>query len=65
MPKCYRHYVGGIYEFVCEVKLESDPSIIMVVYKSADGSVWTRPWDVFFELVEVDGISVTKFSSIG
>ncbi len=64
MPKRYRHYKGGIYEFVCEAKLESDPSIIMVVYRSQDGSVWTRPRDVFFELVELDGVSVPRFAPI-
>lgn len=42
----YRHYKGGIYEIVCEAKLESDPSVTMMVYRSHDGSIWTRPKEV-------------------
>jgi len=43
----YRHYKGGIYEIVCEARLESDPNIIMIVYKSEEGLIWTRPSGVF------------------
>ena len=58
----YRHYKGGLYDLVCEAKLESDPAIIMIVYRAEDGSIWTRPSDVFFELVEFDGKTVHRFS---
>jgi len=27
----YRHYKGGIYEIVCEARLEADPDVIMMV----------------------------------
>jgi hypothetical protein len=60
----YRHYKGGIYEIVCEAKLESDPSVIMMVYKSEDGSVWTRPRNVFFEFVQHEGKTVPRFARI-
>jgi hypothetical protein len=60
----YRHYKGGIYEIVCEAKLESDPSVIMIVYKSDNGSIWTRPKEVFFELVQHDGNTVQRFAPI-
>jgi len=60
----YRHYKGGIYEFVCEAKLEADPDVTMIVYKSADGSIWTRPITVFFEQVELEGKSVPRFAPI-
>jgi len=60
----YRHYKGGIYEIVCEAKLESDPSVIMMVYKSEDDSVWTRPRNVFFELVQHEGKMVPRFARI-
>jgi len=58
----YRHYKGGIYEIVCEARLESDPDVIMVVYKSEDGLIWTRPSDVFFELVQHEGKTVPRFA---
>jgi hypothetical protein len=60
----YRHYKGGIYEIVCEAMLESDPNVIMVVYKSSGGSIWTRPRDVFFELVQHEGNIVQRFAPI-
>ena len=59
----YRHYKGGLYELVCIAKLESDRSD-MVVYRAADGSIWTRPKDVFFQLVDVDGEPVPRFAPV-
>jgi len=62
----YRHYKGGIYTVVCEARLEADPGVIMVVYQSAaDGVIWTRPRDVFFEPVECEGAMVPRFALIG
>ena len=57
----YRHYKGGLYELVCMATLEADLSD-MVVYRAADGSIWTRPKQVFFQLVEVDGELVPRFA---
>ena len=59
----YRHYKGGLYELVCEATLESDLST-MIVYRAADGSVWCRPAAVFFELIEVDGVKVQRFTPL-
>lgn len=60
----YQHYKGGIYEIVCEAKLESDPSITMMIYKSANGLMWARPSDVFFEQIEIDGQTVARFTPL-
>lgn len=57
----YRHDKGGLYELVCEATLESD-LCAMIVYRAADGSVWVRPKQVFFQLVEVDGMMVPRFA---
>ena len=62
-PQRYRHYKGGVYELVCMATQESDLSSV-VVYRAADGTIWTRPHDVFFENVEVDGQSVPRFAEI-
>jgi hypothetical protein len=59
----YRHYKGGLYELVCEATQESDLTP-MIVYRAKDGSIWTRPKTVFFELVDVDGQSVPRFVPI-
>ncbi|HEY8025274.1 MAG TPA: DUF1653 domain-containing protein [Burkholderiaceae bacterium] len=63
IPAHFRHYKGGLYELVCEATLESDLTP-MIVYKSANGSFWIRPRDVFFEMVEVDGVKVQRFTAI-
>lgn len=60
----YRHYKGGIYDLVCEARLESDPGVTMIVYRAADGTIWTRPSDVFFDLVEANGKTVPRFALI-
>lgn len=59
----YRHYKGGLYELVCEATLESDLTP-MIVYRAANGSIWIRPRDVFFELIEVDGKTVQRFTPL-
>ena len=59
----YRHYKGGIYELVCEATQESDLTPV-IVYRSHNGSVWTRPKAVFFEVIEVDGQRVQRFTPI-
>jgi hypothetical protein len=60
----YRHYKGGIYEVVCEARLESDPNVIMIVYKAEDGQIWTRPRAEFFGLVKHEGDTLQRFSPI-
>lgn len=60
----YRHYKGGIYEVICEARLESNPGTIMVVYRSEEGLIWTRPRDIFFESVQHEGESVPRFAPL-
>lgn len=60
----YQHYKGGIYEIVCEAILESDPTVTMMIYRSHNGSIWARPKDVFFEMVQVEGKDVPRFALI-
>ncbi len=59
----YRHYKGGLYEHVCVATLESDLSE-MIVYRAPDGSIWTRPKHVFFQMIEVNGAMVQRFTPI-
>jgi len=60
----YRHYKGGTYEIVCEAKLEADPKVILMIYKSAEGQIWARPQEVFFETVQYEGQTVPRFAPI-
>lgn len=59
----FKHYKGGLDELVCEATLESDLST-MIVYRAANGSIWARPKDVFFEIIEVDGVKVQRFTPL-
>ncbi|RJG00510.1 DUF1653 domain-containing protein [Noviherbaspirillum sedimenti] len=61
--KRYRHYKGGIYELVCEATQEADLTPV-IVYRAHDGSVWVRPRDVFFQMIEVDGKQMPRFAPI-
>lgn len=60
----YRHYKGGIYEWVCEAQLESDPTVTLVIYRSPEGMTWARPREVFFEKVLYEGKLVDRFERI-
>jgi len=59
----FRHYKGGIYELVCEARLEADGTPV-IVYRGADGAVWVRPKDAFFEQLELGGTLVPRFAPI-
>jgi hypothetical protein len=59
----FRHYKGGIYELVCEARLEAD-GVPVIVYRGADGAVWVRPRDAFFEQVVVGGVATPRFTPI-
>lgn len=60
----YRHYKGGIYEIVCEAKLEADPKVILMIYQSEEGLIWARPKEVFFETVQYEGQIVPRFAPL-
>jgi hypothetical protein len=60
----YRHYKGGLYEIVCEAKLEADPNITLMIYKSDEGMIWARPTEIFFESVQHEGRSVPRFAPL-
>lgn len=62
-PVRYRHYKGGIYELVCEATLEADLTPV-IVYRAHNGSLWVRPREVFFEILEVEGRQVPRFALI-
>ena len=59
----FRHYKGGRYDLVCEAKMESDHTPI-IVYRAADGSIWCRPKSVFFEKINVDGKLMQRFTAV-
>ena len=62
----YVHYKGNEYEVVGVAK-HSETLEPMVVYKAlyGDGGLWVRPYDMFFETVEIKGEKIPRFKKIG
>jgi len=62
----YRHYKGNLYEVLMTAQ-HSETEEWMVVYKTLyeKESLWVRPYSMFVEEVEVDGVVVPRFEYVG
>ncbi len=62
----YKHYKGLYYE-VLDTARHSETEEWMVVYKTLYGnfSTWVRPYDMFLEKIEFDGVMVSRFEFVG
>lgn len=61
-PGPYRHFKGGQYEVVGTAR-HSETEESLVVYRSADGSMWVRPEATWSEIVEHEGRAVPRFTT--
>jgi len=61
----YKHYKGNLYE-VLMTGQHSETEEWMVVYRPLYGkpSVWVRPYDMFMEKVEVNGVVKARFEKV-
>lgn len=61
----YRHYKGGEYE-VIGVGKHTETEEKLVIYRAVDPphQIWTRPYNMFFELVEIEGKTIPRFERI-
>ncbi len=61
----YQHYKGKYYE-VLHLARHSETEEWMVVYKALYGEegMWVRPYEMFVERVEVDGVMVSRFEFV-
>ena len=59
----YQHYKGGIYTFIAAA-LHTETHETLAVYQNDEGIVFARPYNMFFENVEVDGVMVPRFKEI-
>lgn len=61
----YRHYKGGLYDVVA-IGMDSETQHYVVIYKSQDelNTYWVRPYDMFIEMVIVDGREKKRFEKI-
>ncbi|MDB5958213.1 DUF1653 domain-containing protein [Ramlibacter sp.] len=61
----YRHYKGGEYELLAVVR-HSETLAPMVLYRALYGEqgLWVRPYSMFFESIEVDGVRRPRFAAV-
>lgn len=61
----YRHYKGNEYELL-GVGTHTETDEKLVIYKAlyAPHEIWVRPFDMFFETVEVNGKTIPRFEKI-
>lgn len=61
----YRHYKGGEYE-VIGVARHSETLEPMVVYRPLynDTGLWVRPYGMFVERIEIDGVLRQRFEAV-
>ncbi|MFB5190866.1 DUF1653 domain-containing protein [Alicyclobacillus fastidiosus] len=59
----FLHYKGGLYTFH-SIGRHSETEEWFVIYATQAGDIWIRPYDMFFETVEVDGKCVPRFQAV-
>ncbi len=62
-PGRYRHYKGNDYEVLGVVR-HSETLEPLVLYRPLynDSGLWVRPFSMFFEVVDVDGVRMPRFA---
>ena len=59
----YKHFKGGIYK-VIGISNSCDTLEKQVIYLDKDNKCWTRNYEEFFSLVEIDGKEVPRFEKL-
>ena len=60
----YKHFKGNEYE-VIGFATHSESNEKMVLYKSLyTDELWVRPYDMFAEVIEKDGVEIHRFEPI-
>ncbi|WP_051304685.1 DUF1653 domain-containing protein [Chitinilyticum litopenaei] len=65
-PGRYRHYKGKEYE-VIDLARHSETLEWLVVYRPlyGEGALWVRPYAMFIETVQINGVDVPRFARLG
>jgi hypothetical protein len=62
-PGRYRHYKGQEYEVIgCARHSETEEQLVVYRALYGDRGLWVRPAAMFVEQVQLDGMSVPRFS---
>jgi hypothetical protein len=64
----YQHYKGNVYE-VLGVGCHTESNEYYVVYQASEPKpgtpeIWVRPYEMFVENVEVNGVLIPRFKKI-
>ncbi|MCF6244043.1 MAG: DUF1653 domain-containing protein [Sulfurovum sp.] len=61
----YKHYKGNMYEVLMTAQ-HSETEEWMVVYRTLydEQSIWVRPYKMFLEIVEQNGIKKPRFEKV-
>lgn len=61
----YKHFKGNSYKVIAIAK-HSETEKLMVVYQKlyGDHDIWVRPYEMFIDMKEVDGIMVKRFERV-
>lgn len=59
----YKHYKGSLYKLVC-IATHSETEEKLVIYKDENGDVFARPYDMFYETVQINDKEVPRFSKV-
>ncbi len=59
----YRHFKGNYYQVIDSAK-DSETQELMVIYRAlyGDKKLWLRPLEVFFEVIEREGVKKQRFA---
>jgi len=62
----YRHFKGQFYELLNWAR-HSETEELFVIYQALYGEkgIWIRPAEMFFDMVERDGVLQSRFSYLG
>jgi hypothetical protein len=61
----YQHYKGNLYEVMMTAQ-HSETEEWVVVYKALyeENGIWVRPYEMFVEKIEVDGMLLPRFEKV-
>lgn len=59
----YQHFKGNMYEVIGSA-IHTETEEAMVVYKDKNQVMFVRPFDMFFEKVDIDGTLLPRFRKI-
>jgi len=62
----YEHYKGKRYQ-VIDTARHSETQELLVLYRTlyGDETLWVRPFSMFFEQVNIDGVIQERFRFVG